>query len=340
MGQVVKQRFAGVQGLRFIAALLVLLTHASFYVNERLDASFPVWKGGIVGVDIFFVISGFVMVWASARRDGSQVSGGEFLFKRAKRILPLYWLATSLNLLVLLALPVAVLHSGLDFASIAKSYLLIPDYNSDGRVEPLLGVGWTLYFEAFFYIVFAIALAMRVNIYAFVGSVMTAVALISLFKTSNTPPILVLLDPIVLEFFAGMLIARLIMDRRFDERIALAAIGVGFVLILSLDTMLPLAPDLLTRGLPAVAIVFGVVAADRKYGARVPSWAIVLGAASYAIYLFHPIFAPAVPFVAAKLGFNVPVLVFFGAVFVAIIVPTAIYRFIEAPSLRLIGVKV
>lgn len=340
MSSNVRQRFAGVQALRFIAALLVLITHASFYVNERLDASFPVWKGGIVGVDIFFVISGFVMVWASSRRDGSQVSGGEFLLKRAKRILPLYWLATSLNLFVLLALPVAVLHSGLDFASIAKSYLLIPDYNSDGRVEPLLGVGWTLYFEVFFYIVFAIALAMRVNIYLFVGAVMSAIAIASIFKEANIPPVLVLLDPIVLEFFAGMLIARVIMETNFDPRIALGIVTVGFVLILLLDTLFPLAPDLLTRGLPAIAIVFGVVAADGKYGARVPSWAITLGAASYAIYLFHPIFAPAVPFFAAKIGLHIPMLVFFGAVFVAIIVPTAIYRFVEAPGLRLIGVKV
>jgi peptidoglycan/LPS O-acetylase OafA/YrhL len=65
MKQGIAVRYEGIQALRFIAALLVVVTHATFYVSERLVPGYPVWSSGAAGVDVFFVISGFVMVVSS-----------------------------------------------------------------------------------------------------------------------------------------------------------------------------------------------------------------------------------------------------------------------------------
>lgn len=332
------RRFEGIQALRFFAAFLVVVTHASFYVYERLDNSFPVWKtGGIMGVDIFFVISGFVMVIASRDRNGDLVSWNDFLFRRAKRILPMYWVATTVNLAILLLLPTTVLHSTLDIPAIIKSYLLIPAHNADGRVEPLVGVGWTLYFEFFFYFVFALALFLRTNTFVLVGGVLTLVAAGSMFKTSNDPAVLVLLDPIVLSFFAGMLLARYARGITLPSLVGFALVAIGFAFGAAARELAPNAPTLFARVVPATIIVLGVILAERTLVRVVPAWMLFLGNASYVIYLFHPIVSAAVPFAFAKLGLPSPVVAFVCSVLAGVLLPALLHRTVEVPVLRKAG---
>ena len=141
--------YEGIQALRFVAALLVVVTHTTFYAHERLDNSFSVWGHGTVGVDIFFVVSGFVMMYSSQKFVGSRIGWQGFGMRRLIRILPMYWIATTVKLAALVLVPAAVLHAALDPQKVVMSYFLLPTRNVDGRVEPLLGVGWTLLFEMF-----------------------------------------------------------------------------------------------------------------------------------------------------------------------------------------------
>src|SRR4051794_40777008 len=136
--------YTGVQALRFVAALLVVMTHATLYTSERLDDSLPVWHFGEVGVDIFFVISGFVMMVSTQRLVGRRDGWKYFWMRRTIRIVPLYWIATTIKLLALVVAPAAILHATLDPRDVVLSYLFLPSYNVDGLVQPLLGVGWTL----------------------------------------------------------------------------------------------------------------------------------------------------------------------------------------------------
>lgn len=295
------QKYEGVQALRFVAALAVVVTHSTFYASERLDSSLFVWLQGASGVDIFFVISGFVIVVSSQRETG-WIGFGDFLYRRGIRILPPYWVATTINLLVLIALPQLVLHSTLDWGVVLRSYLLIPDLNPDGKVEPLLGVGWTLYFETFFYLAFALALSIGASPIWSVAGLMLLAAASSLWRGSEWPPYLVYLNPIVLEFVVGMLIARFARVWAAPLWVALALATIGFAALFAAPSWL-VGPQVFRSGLPAAVIVLSVVLLEPHIGGK--SWLrpfVFLGAASYSLYLFHPLLAPLSPVLLSKLG--------------------------------------
>src|SRR5260370_32759811 len=100
-----------------------------------------------------------------------------------------------------------VLHARFSFFNSIMSYLFLPTRNIDGGFFPLLGVGWTLNFEMLFYLLFAVALFLRVSVFKFVGTVLFGLAGGALFRQDNWPAVSFYLNPIVLDFFLGMLIA-------------------------------------------------------------------------------------------------------------------------------------
>src|SRR5262249_8314784 len=103
--------YEGIQSLRFFAAFLVVLTHSTFYASERLTQGIGFWPDGATGVNIFFVISGFVMVVSTAKLKSVADSWKIFVKRRIIRIVPMYWLATTLKLLAMILVPSVVLHS-------------------------------------------------------------------------------------------------------------------------------------------------------------------------------------------------------------------------------------
>ena len=112
---------------------------------------------GAAGVDIFFVVSGFIMVVTTMKRD---MAPGEFLLHRIARIVPVYWVVTILLFAIVMYgfKPVGIMRMQPDW--LAKSLLFIP-FDRDGRVEPIISVGWTLNYEMFFYLLFALGLFVR-----------------------------------------------------------------------------------------------------------------------------------------------------------------------------------
>jgi exopolysaccharide production protein ExoZ len=124
-----------IQILRAAAALGVLLDHA----GRWLDVA-PIVDIGAAGVDLFFVISGFIMVYTSERLFGQTGAPQRFLARRIIRIVPLYWTLTAFAALVLFGFGPNTL----------GSYLFIPTHRG-----PILTVGWTLNYEMMFYSLFA-----------------------------------------------------------------------------------------------------------------------------------------------------------------------------------------
>ncbi|MFZ4759466.1 MAG: acyltransferase family protein, partial [Burkholderiaceae bacterium] len=294
-------RYEGIQALRFVAALLVVVTHSTFYVSERLVAGYPVWSSGAAGVDVFFVISGFVMVVSShsliGRPDGARV----FMLRRLSRIVPLYWVATTLKVAAILAVPAAVLNGGLDLGHVVKSYLFLPSYNEQGGLHPVVAVGWTLNFEMFFYVVFATAMVLRVPPLPFVGLFFAALSVAALFRQPDWPAVAFWLDTILLEFVAGMVIARLCMSGvRVAPPVAIAMTAAGFAGLLWPWGVVPDMMRVLAWGVPAALIVSGVAMLEPVLQGRVPSQLMLLGDSSYALYLFHPMIAPIAPALLAK----------------------------------------
>src|SRR5271165_6773818 len=162
------RRYQGLQVLRITAACMVLLLHSTLYAHQRLDRHFSVWAGGQTGVNLFFVISGFVIIYSSRNLLSDPNGWKIFARRRVIRIVPMYWIATSLKLMVLLFTASYWRHSQIRVANIIESYLFLPSHNSGGGFAPLLDVGWTLNCEMCFYFLFALALFFRMNVYRFV----------------------------------------------------------------------------------------------------------------------------------------------------------------------------
>ena len=312
--------FQNVQILRGIAAAMVVLFHAVPWF--RFDAATPplmqqvfhLW--GKSGVDLFFVISGFVIMLSQSR---AQRDFGAFLRDRALRILPLYWLLTAAFMALLLALPNSFTGQPpltaervlLSFGMV--NWLLLREW-------PILFVGWTLEYEALFYLLFALAgLVLPLSRVVWVLGAVLAL----------TIP-LGWLENMVLEFVAGMLIARLRISRGHLPHAGLVlALGVILFLLPILGT--PVAPRCLYLGIPSVMIVLGAVFLP-QVRSRIGDY---FGAASYSIYLGQVFALPAAYRVVQVLmpdaGYDPKVLAM-GAISIAL--GCLLYSVIEQPMTR------
>nr|WP_275898492.1 acyltransferase [Stenotrophomonas sp. B1-1] len=279
--------------LRGVAALMVVLFHL---VNaEVVHGRGPSLLAGSLaeygygGVDLFFVISGFVMTTVMPGRYGSFAGALTFLARRGLRILPLYWVFTTLIVLLLLVRPTALDASHHD-KSILASYLLLPQ-----PVLPILQVGWTLIYEAFFYVMMALAIAVlpERRIPAFFAA--WAIGLLAMqFIPGESPAWLVVSSPMGWEFIAGALIG--IYWQRVSVRGAAGFIIAGCIGFALSYTLLqaqyvqsghaPLARTI-AFGLPSALLVLGLVrweSAGRRLSLGVFH---TIGNASYSIYLSH-----------------------------------------------------
>lgn len=282
--------FAGIQSLRGIAALLVVVYHlvdAEAIYGQGPKILDGIARFGYAGVDVFFVISGFVMATIAAQRFGSFEHAGSFLVRRALRILPLYWLYTTLIVALLLLVPHA-LSAEYHHKNIIASYLLLPQPE-----HPLLQVGWTLIYEAFFYLMMAVAIACLKPRLAPIFLAAWAFAVLLLQEASPARPWQqVVTSPMAWEFIAGGFIG--LYWRFLPRRLALAVAALGafaFVLAASVLSQRNLIDqDALRRtlvfGSCSVLIVLGLAAHDRGL-AHGTSLMRRIGDASYSIYLSH-----------------------------------------------------
>ncbi|SIT06295.1 Peptidoglycan/LPS O-acetylase OafA/YrhL, contains acyltransferase and SGNH-hydrolase domains [Roseivivax lentus] len=282
-------RLEGLQFARAIAVLMVLTGHviaeAEHYFAIDLPGDAIPWTRG---VDLFFVISGFIVIRAA---DRWQAGAGAFLARRFLRIAPLYYLFTTLMVLTLLAAPGAVKDTALAPGQIVGSYPFWPTERYDGRIAPVLSVGWTLNYEMAFYAALSLCLTLRRPVLA-MGLLFGALALLGAlsgpegpFPSTTSSQIKTIwafaTNPICLEFLFGMVLARLWPRRRVSARIAWGLGIGGAVLLVALDaTDLP---RFLAAGVPAAMIVGAVI-----WPAPWQGWPLQrIGDASFAIYLSH-----------------------------------------------------
>ena len=289
---------ASVQVLRAISAIAITILHvaqsAGVFVGRPGEAPYP-WLKFLpwdASVDIFFVISGFVMVYASSRLFARPGAVRLFAGRRLARIVPLYWAATTLVLLVALASPAMLSEPlGGGVAYILASYFFIPWQRPDGFIQPIFRLGWTLNYELLFYTTFALFVGLRRGrAVAGVSAVMIALAGAGLALRPDNPQLRFWTDPIILEFAAGMLVAQLLLADvrlRSSACIALAVLGVAMLFV---EGRADGPWRLLTYGVPAT--LFLAAGTLGRPGGRPPSrtmrLGILLGDASYAIYLVHP----------------------------------------------------
>ena len=310
-----------VQILRAIAAYLVVLNHAftNFYKYSYSDSySYSDIIDTRIfgaGVDIFFVISGFIMVYISARCPQST---GMFWKNRIIRIVPLYWLATFVTLAsaILGSALLGVQSSGLrdwDFGDLVASLLMVPDIRADGATWPILPVGWTLVYEAFFYFLFGLTLLLcdlRRAVLLLTGTMLSLVV-IGAFLTDVPFAIFTYTRPIILEFCIGAIFGILYtqadtfkLSRPVMTASALLAVAVPAMIIG--DQVHPVseltdASRFFILGLPSAMIVASTLILEQSGIVSRNRFLLLQGNASYSIYLFHLLVLAIFYIVVAKL---------------------------------------
>lgn len=283
-----------VQVLRFFAAAIVLFSHIedrTVPMAEKFHSQgFAFGFNGRFGVDIFFVISGFIMGWIGLKAFGERNAPRNFIVDRVTRIVPLYWLCT----LALVVVTLLLAHFGnpdatdkIDFG-VVKSLFFIPYLNDAGKHRPFLGQGWTLDHEMMFYAIFAACLFFKRGW----GIILMGAAFGALYIATLLPgmPHIVRIwgDPIIFEFLVGFGLCMLYQQYKVSLVLPFAwvvpLVAIGLVTAVFGD-----GPGLeLPRALSAIVIVaFAVFTVDAKPIPLLERTLEKLGNASYSLYLTH-----------------------------------------------------
>lgn len=287
-----------IQILRAVAALMVVCDHILFDWHHSHGNTFPYLFNttvGSAGVDLFFVISGFIMLETTRRGDTNPAS---FLAKRLIRIAPLYWLLV----MILAARSYEHDPSHFDWEWLVQSLLFLPHIEGGmagarfpSSYFPILFVGWTLTFEMFFYAIFAIALVFRGSRYWPLVVPAFFLAMISLAGWAHYRYLSYYDHPIIFEFLFGMAIASI--PPGFLYR-PLESVGMATFMVIGGIAGLILgdlvfgeirSARVLMYGIPAAAIVYGATRLEHSGYAVRNRLLLTIGAASYSLYLIHPI---------------------------------------------------
>lgn len=328
-------KFNTIQVLRFIASAMVVVTHALFYSSERLGQETISWHQGTKGVDLFFVISGFVMYLSTVKASGG-ADGLRFFLNRLVRVIPLYWTATTLKVIASIVTASMVLHAKFDWSSVIKSYFFIPSINIDGEIKPFLAVGWTLIYEMFFYLLIAFFVVLRLNVIKSSGFLFLSFSILSVFFSVPNSIFWFFINPILMEFFWGMLVGWLILNKIFiSRRVAIFLLIVSFVYLIISSNQINL-HRVFESGIPAFLIVWSLASIDRQLNAYIHPAVVFLGAASYSLYLFHPLVSPIVPVILRKLQFGYIPIAVVGSVLIAFLMSILVHVFYEKPVTKLI----
>lgn len=290
------RKLDGLQSLRGVAAMMVVMRHLHLEFLKSIPAfHLPapiqrIFDAGQNGVDLFFVISGFVMVYSSRRNFGQKDYPIEFMSRRIARVVPVYWLYTTVYIAVMLVVqsPAAGLSRAPSY--LAASYFFFPMINpGTGALEPVYGLGWTLNYEMYFYVLFALVAWLSQSRAVLALSLIFAV--IAAAGQSAAPPIGPLWfwsRPIILEFLAGALVAHFLgSDRTFQPGLrvffATAAIVLWLGAALLNLSLTSLSLVLVAATLMVVAMTSGPINLSRPIGRIF----LLMGDASYSIYLCH-----------------------------------------------------
>ncbi len=288
MGETAAGKLTGIEASRGIAATTVVVYHAARHLDKIYGA--PSLKNafqfGHAGVDLFFVISGFIILYVHYNDIGNPARLGHYFRRRFTRIMPTYWVALALTIMMAFGgrreLP--------SFAELSWSISLLPS-NSD----LILGVAWTLRHEIVFYALFCILILNRVGGIAVLGLWLTGIVAATLtgFDASWLPgPLYAACN---LEFFFGMAVAYVLRRGSVPAPRMILVLGVILFAAAALAENMQLFDGYadssrIVYGVFAALIVLGAAAADRESPLNVPSSLRMLGAASYSIYLFQFIF--------------------------------------------------
>jgi len=267
-----------IQILRAYAAISVVMLHIAYPLIFGIAV-------GNFGVDVFFVISGFIMAHICATNPD------QFLLRRLIRIAPIYWLLTIALFLVAMARPELLHSTKAEFGNLVKSLLFIPYPRWDGFFAPILVRGWTLNYEIYFYGLISVGLLFSRRYATIIASVLLILAKIAI-EVSGATFLRFYSRDIVLEFVFGVVVYELIRKLKKDSlsRGFLATVfAISILTLIAFERVFTIDYHrALLLGIPAVLLVATAVLLERNSTSPAKKFGVLLGDASYMIYLTHP----------------------------------------------------
>ena len=345
-----KKNIQFIQTLRCIACLLVVFMHITGTYNETYHSSFldNIFSFGGAGVDIFFVLSGFIITYSNTKSITNPTDISKFIKKRIIRIFPIYWVIISIFLLLQLLLPLFYkTHFQFTITNLLSTYLLLPNHTM------VNGVSWSLTNELFFYLLFIVALLVPKKNYILLLLFIYLTFLI-VFPTvfnvkSNTNNFtFLLLFPMNIEFLLGIIVV-LCIDN-FPIKWSISFLILGIVLFITAAIFSNTGNFILNNGydrvilygLPSFVIILALVKYELNKQVNIPSLILKLGDASYSIYLFHLPLVAAFFKIVLKLhitNYLLILLLISGLVIAICYVGIIIYNKVEMPLIKWLNKK-
>ncbi|EGL3794257.1 acyltransferase [Salmonella enterica] len=305
-----RTKFNSLQALRGVAALLVVLFHYRGFLNDGAKESPTIWdklfSPGIIGVDIFFIISGFIMVYTTCHYMREKASLVRFLLNRAIRIIPLYYICLVIAFLLEGAMStfhypdkVQNMLSALTFTLYKTS--TSPLYIDEGGTY---NIRWTLNYEIYFYLVFALCLLVKHRVLALVtwGILVTSIIpVIAGYQPAinvqgypfSSPYFGFLTNPLLLEFIIGVIVGWLYIkikenftSRKIDLLSSISAIVILVFIIWGIYTGSVHALDR-KSSLVLGLLVLSLTLAESVLLAFIPRFLTYVGNISFSLYLLH-----------------------------------------------------
>lgn len=329
-------KLTNIQILRGLAAVWVVLYHSLGLASRPEGANrFLTGLGqyGYFGVDIFFVLSGFVIYYSVHLKN---ITAREFFRRRAERIVPPYFVLTTILFLAMLLLP-SMFHSlkpSLDHFLRSVLYLSFTGYQF-----PVLYIGWTLEYEMLFYVLAAGALGFGAMLFNRLPALISTLVLLGMASTQIIGPIGpvgFLTNPIILEFCFGFVIASIFLTKKIDK-FNIAALTAAIVVVTLVDPT----HRVMLAGLPSAALLIMCLMLNHlvtlpRY-VKIPLCAV--GDASYSIYLIQVFSLPLIDklfrYAPGVMGAGSFVVLAAGS---AIISGWAFFKLVETPILNALKV--
>jgi len=285
-----REKVQSIQFLRFVAAAMVTAYHITIgldkYYAGSVSFGFKYLAGfGQVGVHIFFVISGFVMVYTSFSNQTDTFVPSRFFVRRFIRIYPIYWIYAAVYLLFH-----GLFQDGyaLSLGQIVRAYLLLPADSAN-----IIGPGWTLSFEVFFYLCFGLVMVLGLyrGLFLLTLFFLSLLAIRYAFKIDSSWQYLhVFTNSLLLEFLFGAWIAYIVVCAKpIGTKISVAMLIAGLGLFIAgLVFGYARLPAVVVWGIPSMLLVAGFVFNERngRISKLVQRWSW-LGDSSYSLYLLH-----------------------------------------------------
>ena len=321
-------KFYGLQILRFFMALAILNFHLFNYFHLYFHFSRNFFDVGIGGVDVFFVLSGFIIAYSSNPMKGT----ANFILKRLIRIVPIYWVMTLSILLISHVWPDIMQTTPFNLENLLRSLLFIPYLAKNGSFEPILCIGWTLNYEMFFYSLFALSLLIGKDRSPYIAclliGILVALGFIIHFDCEQWK---FYTNPIMVEFAYGIFLYGFY--RSYPQLIAnyqwlcmtlfLVSFGIGYY---EWPTQ-----RILGKGIPALFLVMAMVSLNVPRISFAPLL-ILFGNASYSLYLCHPyVIQFFLHFVTPDAGFIALGSIFLIIIGASIALSLLLYYLVEAP---------